>query len=221
MIICSSALVSSGAPLSFQLEFNDPSLPSANGFTYGPLSDLLESSAYSVNVGHLLMNTISSPFDNIAYYERANAWDSSLDLELRFSAHVLPGSAPALYFNIEDGVHRQVIRIGYGTFSVRSGGTDIFSTYAAPDEFHEFVFRSAGGSANYTFLIDGIVHAGGVFDPSNGPPLLTFGDLSGGAGDSSVEIDYIRYVNSSVPEPASFGLCFLALFLVAMVRHFR
>ena len=194
-------------------------MPSANGFSY--TSAPPENSVFSVGGGLLVMDDRGVPGDNESYYGRLDAWDSGLDMELRFSARVLAGSTPSLYFHLLDASNGNLLllQVGYGSVGVRVGGLSTLLPFSAPDQFHEFVLRSAGGSSAYTLWIDGVLHSSGVTEVVAGPGLWAFGDLSPTGGDAGAEIDYIRYSNGDVPEPATGLLALAGLVALYMTRH--
>ncbi|MDX2036913.1 MAG: PEP-CTERM sorting domain-containing protein [Isosphaeraceae bacterium] len=203
----------------FSLDYNTLTvLPSqtGQGLVYGTsFPNPAETTAFRVQDKALRLFTPSGfSWDPSAYYQLANGYDSSIDVEITVRARVLDGSLDALYFYFGD--NRFVGGFGIGPSRFGLPGVGNFIDFGVdPKVYHDYRYFSKGGSGKFTLSIDDReVYAGNLLQVTSGNSYAAFGHFgsTSASGYVTADIAKIRYDNTgvaAVPEPSTIGLAAL------------
>lgn len=197
----------------FKLDYSTLNvLPSATGqglqFVSGSYLGVAESDVFQVATGSLNLTTPSGfSLTRGGIYNLANGYDSTLDLEYRFTAKVLSGGSDALQFGFGDANYYGSVGISPTRFAFPGYGNNA-DLGVDPTQFHDYLITSKANSGEFAFWIDGSqVFSGNLQPVTSGTSYAYFGQPYNYSSSNWVtaEIKSIDYSNrlNSVPEAST------------------
>ena len=204
------------------LDFTDGLLPSAKGWTFQGQSQsgqpLLESQVASVSDGILHLNTVPfSIWDTLAWWSISIASIDQADYEYEIRMRAFEPNAsrtcPSGYLGAGLNVRANFIsditvmqpQLMVNLFTPTSSSDTCFLMGINGLEFHTYKLVVQNGD-QATFFVDGIQMAQGVLNWAwSDQREALFGDLSGGGGNVTVDIEFIRIASlakTCVPPPS-------------------
>ena len=194
----------------FNLDFSqNPTLPSAQGLTYGDPPSGPEALTFHVVNGLLHLDTKQFPNDTQGYYQYLNGYDHTVDAEIVAKVKVMEmtGSFGSV-FGYYDSAHSNFVVVTPTGWSIY--GTGVTGTFADPSAFHVLDLKTTAATSQFSLSVDGVqVATGSQFSGFGGPTDVYFGDGSPTGGNMVADIAYVRYSNnpfaspSAVPEPST------------------
>lgn len=197
----------------FKLDYSTLNvLPSATGqglqFVSGSYLGVTESDVFQVATGALKLTTPSGySLTRGGIYNLANGYDSTLDLEYRFTAKVVSGGSDALQFGFGDANYYGSVGISPTRFAFPGYGNNV-DLGVDPTQFHDYLITSKANSGEFAFWIDGTqAFSGNLKSVSSGTSYAYFGqpynyNSSNWVTAEFKSIDYSNRVNS-VPEAST------------------
>jgi hypothetical protein len=187
-------------------------LPSATGqnlqFVSGSYLGITESQAFQVGTGFLSLTTPSGySLTRGGIYNLANGYDSSLDLDYRFTAKVTNGTLDALQFAFGDATYYGRLGIGPTGYAFPGAGNNT-DLGVDPKQYHDYRITSAANSGTFSLWIDGTqAYTGNLASSGGGSSYVYFGQPYNysSSGYVTAEIKSISYSNQMtvVPEAST------------------